>query len=224
MAVVTGRGAVHIPANAVMCLVRLLFRVRSLRVAIDAGEGRIVCGDEMAVAAHRAVVRNREICVIESSTEPRRSGMAGRARRRVSRRNVIRHASAERRRALPSRGVAAIAIGVGGSKGVVVVDVAGRAGRRHVSAGQRPTRSAVVKLPVRPLRNRMAHGARGRRLWESGLYMVRHVPAVGGRAVPGIEMAADAIRRIQRVVVADMAGDARRRSRRHVCTDECETG
>lgn len=46
--------------------------------------------------------------------------------------------------------------------------------------------------------------------------MVRHVSAKARRAVPRGQVAAHAVRRVQRVVVADVARKARRRRGRHV--------
>jgi len=78
--------------------------------------------------------------------------VAGRALRgREARRDVIRYHSAERRGALPSDLVAAIAIRVRRREGVVVAHVAVGAshdftGRRHlVRTCQRPARGAVIK-------------------------------------------------------------------------------
>ena len=59
------------------------------------------------------------------------------------RRNVIGYVAAERLRAVPSRLVAAHAIG--GVQRIIVVDVALRARRRGVSACERETGNAVVE-------------------------------------------------------------------------------
>jgi len=78
--------------------------------------------------------------------------VAGRALRgREARRDVIRYHSTERRGALPSDLVAAVAIRVRRREGVVVAHVAVGAGhdftgRRHlVRTRQRPARGAVIK-------------------------------------------------------------------------------
>jgi len=150
--------------------------------------------------------------------------VAGRARRWISRRDVIRYAAAQCGGALPSRGVAAITIRVCRGEAVIVVDVARATRRRNVCAGQRPARGAMVKFAVGPFRDRMAHSARRRGLWETGLDVVRHISSISRCAVPGVEMATDAIGRVQGVVVADMARGTRRRRRRHVRADQSEAG
>ena len=78
--------------------------------------------------------------------------MARRALRgREARRDVIRYRPTERRRALPSRLVTAVAIRVRHREGVIAAHVAVGAGhdfpgRRHlVRARQRPARGAMVK-------------------------------------------------------------------------------
>ena len=95
--------------------------------------------------------------VIESRAGPRSRVVARRALRcGESCRHVIRYASAQRLRARPCRLVASVAVRIRRSKRVVVVDVAQRAGRRHVGAGQRESRRAVVKRRCGPAHRRMA--------------------------------------------------------------------
>src|SRR5690349_6182156 len=67
---VAGGGAVTITANSLMDTVRLSLLVRRRCVAVDAGEAGVVRGNLVAVVAHRAVVRNREIGVVECGAEP----------------------------------------------------------------------------------------------------------------------------------------------------------
>ena len=70
MAVVTGGRAVNVPAYTVVLWVSLCLGMGGLRVAIDAGKGRVVRGNQVAIAANRAVMRNREKGVVEGRAEP----------------------------------------------------------------------------------------------------------------------------------------------------------
>ena len=93
-------------------------------------------------------VRQRETrrAVIKRRARPCRRVVARSALRcGESCRHVIRDASAQRLRARPRRLVASVAVSVRSRQRVVVVDVAQRAGRRHVGAGQRESCRAVVK-------------------------------------------------------------------------------
>jgi hypothetical protein len=110
--------------------------------------------------------------VIEFAVSPLRNGVARRAsgsRGRKACGNVVRHSAAKRRRAVPGRLVAPVAIRVCGSKGVVVAHVAIGAGhdfasgRQLVRAHQRPAGCGVIKHNVRPQRRIVAGGAIGRR-------------------------------------------------------------
>jgi hypothetical protein len=83
-------------------------------VAVDACEGGIVRGDLVAIVADRVVVRNGKVCVFEGGVEPAYGGVAAIAGRRKPSGDVIRHEATERLRAVPVRGVAAIAGGVRG--------------------------------------------------------------------------------------------------------------
>ena len=75
---------------------------------------------------------------------------------------MVRHIPAKRRRAVPGRLVAAIAIRVRGREVVIVAYVAIRAGydfarrRQLVRARQRPAGLAVIKRYVRPQRRVVA--------------------------------------------------------------------
>jgi len=100
----------------------------------------------------RALQRPARGAVIELASRPEDGVVAGRALRgREARRDVIRYRTAERRRALPSGLVAAVAIRVRYREGVVVAHVAVGAGhdftgRRHLMrTRQRPARGAVIK-------------------------------------------------------------------------------
>ena len=98
----------------------------------------------------------------------------GANRRWETGRDVVRYHSTERRRALPSRLMAAVAVRVRHRKGVVASYVAVRAGRhlscrRHlVQARQGPTRGAVVEDRRGPGDRAMACRAVRRRKRRSG--------------------------------------------------------
>ena len=70
VAVVAGGGAVDETAYAVVLVDRLSLLVCRGCVAIDAGETGIVGGNLVAIVAHRAVVGNGEVRVIESGAQP----------------------------------------------------------------------------------------------------------------------------------------------------------
>ena len=89
--------------------------------------------------------------------------MAARAERcRKACRDVVRHSTAKRRRAVPSRLVAAVAIRVRRGEGIVVAHVAIRASRnfarrRHLMrTRQSPPGCGVIKHYVRPQRRVVA--------------------------------------------------------------------
>jgi len=112
--------------------------------------------------------------VIELAIRPQQRVMAsGANRRRETGRDVVRNGSTQRRRALPSRLMAAVAVRVRYRKGVVVPYVAVRAGhhlpcRRHlVRARQGPARRAVVEDRRGPGDGVVACRAVGRRKWRS---------------------------------------------------------
>jgi len=99
---------------------------------------------------------------------------SGANRRWETGRDVVRNGSTERRGALPSRLVAAVAVRVRYREGVVVPYVAVRTGRhlpcrRHlVRARQGPARRAVVEGRRGPGDGVMACRAVRRRKWRSG--------------------------------------------------------
>lgn len=110
---VTGRGAVNVSAYASMLRIRLGLGMVRGRVAIDARKRRVVCGNEMAIIADGAMVRNREVRMVERRTKPIRRDpgrVAGDASGWVLRGNVIWHGAAQGLRALPSSRVAAVTI------------------------------------------------------------------------------------------------------------------
>ena len=124
VAVVTGSCAVNVPAYAVVLRVSLCLVMGGLRVAIDAGKRRVVRGNQVAIAANRAVMRNREKGVVEGRAQPRRGVMATVASRGITGSNVIRNCSTQRRRTLPCGNVAAITGRIRYGQSVVVVGVA----------------------------------------------------------------------------------------------------
>lgn len=129
-------------------------------------------------------------------------------------------------RLLPGRQVTSgvTATGGGNIQAVVVVDVAGRTGHIRVAIGQRKTKCSVIKLSVRPLCDRVALRACRRGVRKARLNVIGHVSAIARRLVPVGDVTAIAVRRVQRVVIVDMARSAWRRCGRHVCTDQREAG
>jgi len=126
---------------------------------------------------------------------------------------------------LPGAQMASGIAAVGGRniQAEVVVDVAGSAGRnftavchQRVRVRQWKAKGIVVEFSVSPDRDGVACRASRRGGRESRLDVVRHGPAEGRRAVPCSEVATHAIGRVQRVVVADVAGRARRRRGRRM--------
>jgi len=97
------------------------------------------------------------------------------------------------------------------------------AGRRHlVRIGKRETGGRVIEYTVGPDRDGVTSGA----CWSADRELCRHVvgniAAEGLRTGPGRLVATHAIRRTQRVIVVDVAGDAGRRRGRHVRAGERE--
>ena len=109
--------------------------------------------------------------------------------------------------------------------------MAGLAGRhlaavshQGVRVRQREPERGVVELTVGPLRDGVALGtSRGRRR-ETRLDVIRHRAAERRRAVPGRLVTAHAVGRVQRVIIADVAGSAGRRRWRSVRAHQRETG
>ena len=124
---------------------------------------RVVAIDMALAALHGGVFvcqREARRAVVELSIRPCRNRVAGRAGSRgagKAGRDVVRHISAERRRALPRRLMTAHAIGR--VQRVIVVDMARRARsrrRRHMCSHQRKSRQAVVKRSGIPAFRRVA--------------------------------------------------------------------
>ena len=185
----------------------------ALRVsAIGRGDRqRIVVVDVAQIASHVGMpIRQQESCgaVVENSRRPggdRVARRASRSRRRESRRDVVRHRPANRRGAHEGGLVATITIRR--TEGVVVVDMAGGAGRRrwrHVRSGQRKSGNAMIERRGVPTLRRMASGTICRRKRRSGCGVHRII-----RLLPGRQMAlgVPAIGRgdRQRIVVIDVA-------------------
>ena len=131
-------------------------------------------------------------------------------RRRKPCANVVRHSAAERRRAIPGRLVAAVAVRVRGSKGIVIALVAIHAShnfarrRQLMRTGQRPAGCGVIEHYVGPQRRVVAGGAIGRRKRRARRRVHRIVGLLpGGQVASGIP----AIRRadLQIVIVVEVA-------------------
>ncbi len=143
----TSHRAVRIAGDALVLVIGLAFGMVWLCVAVDARNVGVVGVVNVAVCADGAVMRQLPVLrVVESRIQPRSCVVAGCAGRRESSGNVIRHVSTQSDRALPSCLMAAVAIRREIAR-IVVVDVAGRAGRCDVSAGKRKARSGVVEFP-----------------------------------------------------------------------------
>ena len=123
---------------------------------------------------------------------------------------MIRHAAAHGLRALPGGDVAAVAICIRCGKGVVVSDVAIRAGYdfsgrlQLMRAGQRPARRAVIKDRRVPGDGVMARRAIGRRKGRSGIRVDWIIGLLPGGQVT-LRIPAISRRYGQSVVVVDVA-------------------
>src|SRR5437773_5910227 len=111
MTVVATRGCVSVVGIAPVLPVRSPLVVRiSARMAVNAGERRVVRRNQVAIRTDRAIMRYAEPGVIKGRAQPTRGDpgdVAGQASGRVQRGNVVRHGAAERHGALPSGLVAA---------------------------------------------------------------------------------------------------------------------
>ena len=67
MAVIAGGRAVTVTAITLVNVVRLGLLVRCCRVAINAAKAGVIRRNLVAIVAHRSVVRDRKIGVIECS-------------------------------------------------------------------------------------------------------------------------------------------------------------
>ena len=156
MALVTMHAVVHVPVHTLMVPIGIGFV--GVFMTTQAREDQIVLRIRMArVAGRGPTVRLREVGVVKHRSQPVRRAVARLARRRETRRRVIRV-----RRVVVVRLVAAHACRVGDA--VVAVDVALCARDRcGVEARQRPSCRGVIELSVRPQKRVMASLASGRK-------------------------------------------------------------
>ena len=116
------------------------------------------------------------------------------------------------------------AIGRRNRQRIIIVDVAQGAGDVGMAVGQQESGCAVIEHSCRPGRNRVAGGAGSSCDRKPGRHVIGNIPA---NRCPGGEcrlVAAVTIRRVQAVVVVDMARGARRRVRRHMRAGQRKTG
>ena len=191
-------------------------------MAILTRELFVVGRHDVAITAHGSLVRKPEEGMVENRAGPRRgcpAGMAGRARSRIIRGNVIRHVGSERVCVRVIVLVAAIAVGSRKTRGVVASGMTvsasidhrtdctrdGRARRQHMRTLQWEPRPGVVKLSMGPENGVVARRTHGSR--ESGSHVVRHTAAERRGALPRGLVAPIAIRvcRCQVVVVPRVA-------------------
>ena len=219
--------AVGISGSPLVLRVCLALRVVGLCMTVDAGHAGVIGLVDVAVSANSVLVRQAPVtAVIEGCAGPGRGVVASRAGCWEARSNVVRHVTAKRHGALPGGGVATVAVRWE-IAGIVVVDVACRAGSLGgigVRSSKRKTGGAVIELAVGPSSDGMAGGALRGSIRESGSDMVRNSSANCRGAVPGRLVATVAIRGIQCVVVADVAGRAGSRRGRHVRAYQGEAG
>lgn len=147
MAAVAIHTVVDIPANTLVPVVRLCFRM-----AVGALENAVIV---WIGVAHRAdavgsAVIHVEPGVVESSIQPARGGVTGGAGGWETHGHMIR--TVRGRVVLLMTPVA-----VGGKRRVVVVYVATRASHRSVSSGQRETRIVVIERRCRPCCRAVTH-------------------------------------------------------------------
>jgi len=208
MAVVAGSGAVRVPADASVLVVRLCLCMVHGRMAINACKLRVVRRDLVAVRAHRAMVWNSEPGVIKCRPCPRGRRVAGVAGRRIAGGDVVRDGAAERLRAVPIGLMAGIASSVGGRQRVVVAHMAQVAGGRKMRARKRKARGSMIKRSVGPCCCVVTGRTLRRRVGQS--HVVRYRTAERLRAVVVRRVAAVAIGvgACEVVVVSDMARDA----------------
>lgn len=168
--------------------------------------------------------RKTRDAVVEGCRVPSSSRVARRAIRRSEGRSGRRMYRVVR--SLPSSQMAlrVPAIGCSDHQAVIVVDVAKIAGHVGMPVGQRETRGGVTEHARGPRRDRMASSARGCRRRKSSRDVIRHRAANRGGALEGRLVAAVAVRRIQRVIVADVAGRTGSGRRRHVRAGQRKSG
>ena len=208
MAVVAGSGAVRVPADASVLVVRLRLCMGCGRMTVDTRKLRVVCRDLMAIRTHRAVVWDSEPGVIKRRPGPRGRRVAGVAGRRIAGGDVVRDGAAERLRAVPIGLMAGIASSVGGRQRVVVAHMAQVAGGRKMRARKRKARGSMIKRSVGPCCCVVTGRTLRRRVVQGDV--VRYRTAERLRAVPVRRVAAVAVGvgACEVVVVADMARDA----------------
>src|SRR5712691_6442516 len=101
--------------------------------------------------------------------------------------------------------------------------MAQNASRRRMGIGQGEAGRSVIENSRSPGSNRVARGTLRRRRREPGCDVVRYVPANRRGSQEIWLMAPITVRRIECVVVAQMAGGAGRRRRRHVRSRQGKT-
>ena len=117
----------------------------------------LIAARDLPCRSNLVRIRQREpgAGVVECRIRPRNRVVALRTKRGwETRGNVIRHVSAERRRALPCSLMAAITIGVRRREGVIVIDVAVGAGIHLARRGQ------LVRTKQRPACRRVVERRR----------------------------------------------------------------
>ena len=191
MAGITVNTVVHIPPDVrvmeIGCIV-----VPMATCALERRIGRR--GVRMAIRANTAciAVGCGEVIVSKRRPQPIRRGVARRAGGWDDSHDggvgssVIGYCPAQRRRALPSSGVATVAIS-GRHGGTGMAKVAGHCG---VRASQWETGRTVVKDRAKPGSGRVARSTSG---WVAGSNVIRHRPAEGRGALPGSGVATVAI-------------------------------
>jgi hypothetical protein len=106
---------------------------------------------------------------------------------------------------------------------IVVVDVAQRASYASMRIGQWESRGVVIENSRSPRGDGVAGRTRGSGGWETGRDVIRNVAADRRCALERSRVAPVTIGGIERVVVADVAGRARRWRRRHVCAGQSKS-
>lgn len=116
------------------------------------------------------------------------------------------------------------AVGGRNRQRIVVIDVAKIAGHVGMAVGQREAGGVVIENSRGPGGDGVAcrAGRSGDR--ESSGHVIGNVAADGGSALEGGLVASVAIRRVQHVVIVDVAGGAGRGRRRHVRAGQREAG
>lgn len=224
---VVARGASARGREAISCVVRhrSAKRGRALplrcvaAVAIGRRRGRAGVAEVAGRSDMCAGERESGRAVIESRAQPRSGGVAGRAGRWVTPGNMVRYGAAKGGCALIILRMAAIAIR-GQRAAVIAVHVAQSASHCRVRARQRERSRAVIERRRRPVRRGMADRAIG---WKAGRDVIRNRAAQCCRAVPIRRVAAVARCRAERVVVAHVAGRARRGRWRNVHSGQRKT-